>query len=58
MEKSSMSDANTSSYQVKNIEPVMAGSDVRAPLHACPTGRDSGITIVRRPITILYSRAN
>jgi hypothetical protein len=32
MEKSSMSDANTASYQVKNIEPVMAGSDVRARL--------------------------
>ncbi len=30
MEKSSMNDKNMSNYQVKNIDPAMIGSDVRA----------------------------
>ena len=32
MEKSTMSATRTANYQVKNIEPVMIGSDVRARL--------------------------
>jgi quercetin dioxygenase-like cupin family protein len=38
MERSSTSDAKTANYQVKNIEPVMAGSDVRARLFTLAPG--------------------
>ena len=40
MEKSSTSDAKTPNYQVKDIEPLMTASDMRARL-ACPSGRDN-----------------
>ena len=34
MEKSATNDTKTSNYQVKNIETVITGSDVRAPVYA------------------------
>lgn len=38
MEKSSAGSARTSNYQVKNIAPVMAGSDMRARLFTLAPG--------------------
>ena len=38
MEKSAINDTKTANYQVKNIEPVMIGSDMRARLFTLASG--------------------
>ncbi len=38
MQKSRMEDSKTANYQVKNVEPVMIGTDVRARLFTLAPG--------------------